>query len=120
MSAASVDLSVEQGAYWDQQLVWKDANGDPVDLTGYTADMQVRENILSPTVIVELTTENDKITLGGALGTIDLVLTAAETAALGGDGSHSWVYDLQLNPADDEKVVLARGRFNVVGAVTRA
>jgi hypothetical protein len=44
VSAAIVNLTVEQGAYWDQPLLWKDSNGDPVDLTGYTADMQVRDN----------------------------------------------------------------------------
>lgn len=67
--------------------------GDPVDLTGRTAKMQVRSSYRSDVVLLELSTENGGITLGGTAGTVDRLITAAQTSALPARGC---VYDLEL------------------------
>jgi hypothetical protein len=65
----------------------------PVDLTGFTARMDIRETLDEVTVIHTLTTENAGITLGGVAGTIDLLIPAATTE---GFTFGNAVYDLEL------------------------
>ena len=52
----------------------------PVDLTDYTARMQIREKITSSTVIKELTTANGGITIDNTNKTISIYISAADTA----------------------------------------
>ena len=44
MAAGLYDITIEQGATFQMNLTWKDSTGSPVNITGYTARMQVREN----------------------------------------------------------------------------
>jgi hypothetical protein len=114
--STSVDLTICQGSTWSQVLVWK--TGSPaaaVNLTGYTARMQLRSRVTSETVAVGLTTENGGITLGGALGTITLALTATATAAL---VAGRYVYDLELVTGTTVRRLL-EGTVTVSAEVTR-
>ena len=45
MAAGSYSFTVEQGATTDFELVYKDSSGNPVDLSGYTARMQLKDSI---------------------------------------------------------------------------
>lgn len=90
--AGTYNIICDQGATFTRQLVWKDANGTPINLTGYTARMQVRATFDSPDHVLELTTSSG-ITLGGAAGTIDLTASATTMAAIEGK---TYVYDLEL------------------------
>jgi hypothetical protein len=80
---------IDQGATWTKTLEWK-PNGSLADLTGYTARMSLKAGGV---VAVSLTTENNRITLGGAAGTITLLIDAVTTAGLAGG---SYAYDLEL------------------------
>ena len=92
MAATTYDLLIEQGATYSQLITYKES-GVAVSLVGYTARMQVRSTLESASTVVELTTANGRIALGGAAGTIALTIAAADTAALtAGRG----VYDLEL------------------------
>lgn len=117
MAAAKLKLLIEQGATFRKVLTWK--AGTPavaVDLTGCTARMQMREVITDTTPLVELTTENGGITLGGVAGTIELVITATATAAI------TWtaaVYDLEIEFASGDVTRLVYGTVTVTPEVTR-
>ena len=77
--------------------------------------MQVRADYASATTTLSLTTENSRITLGGAAGTITLSVTATDMAAL---SSGSFVYDLEMiNGATVTRLV--QGTFAVNAEVTR-
>ena len=77
--------------------------------------MQIRQNVSSDTILVTLTTENGGITLGGVLGTIQLTMTATDTAAITwSDGE----YDLELVNGAYVKRLL-RGKVKVTKEVTR-
>ena len=65
----------------------------PNDLTGYTALMHIRSRASSDTLILELSTANGRISLGGPNGIIELEISAAITANL---EKGSYVYDLEL------------------------
>jgi hypothetical protein len=116
MPAAKVNLKIEQGATFRQKFTWKDAKGKPVNLTGYTAKLQVRDSAGATTVLLELTTENVGIVLGGTAGTIELMQTDEQTAAL---TFLKGVYDLLLLAADGTALRLIEGSVTVVPGVTR-
>lgn len=43
MSAAKFDLALEQGATFSRDVIYKDSDGEPVDLTGSTLRGQIRK-----------------------------------------------------------------------------
>lgn len=118
MTPGKLDLTVYQGATWTQTLIWKTgAPAAPVDLTGSAARMQARTRTDAPDPpLLSLTTENGGIALGGALGTVDLTLSASATAAL---PAGSFVYDLEIVHPDSTVTRLAMGRLKIIPEVTR-
>lgn len=116
---AEVNLTIDQGATFTHQFTWLDSLQIPIDLTGYTARMHMRADIDDATTLVELTTENGGISLGGVLGTIDLVIDSDVTAAF------TWeygVYDLEMiSDAGPPEIVrrLVGGQVSVTPEVTR-
>ncbi|MCY1167132.1 hypothetical protein D9M73_70890 [compost metagenome] len=115
-SPGAYALTIYQGATFQLRVIWQDSNRVPIDLTGYTARMQIRERLAATTTLANMTTENGGITLGGAAGTIDLLLTAVETAAI---SAIRGVYDLELvSPTGVVSKVLA-DEVDFVKEVTR-
>lgn len=118
-SAGQLDFTLQQGATWHIQLIYKagadTASATPIDLTGYTARLHMRSTWYADTALLTLS-DGVGITLGGSAGTIDLALSAEATAAL------VWrdaVYDLELEaPAGTVRRVI-EGRVRVVPEVTR-
>lgn len=88
----------------------------PVDLTGITARMQVRDKVTSDTVLLELTTENGGIIVNTSLKTITLVITATATAAF---TFTQGVYSLELQNVAGEVFPFTTGNVSVVKEVTR-
>ena len=85
----------------------------PWNLTNYTATMTVRPFAGSTTTTLLATTANGKITLGGALGTINVTFSATETNIK----AESYVYDLVLNSGSVITRIL-EGQFIVTAGVT--
>jgi len=86
-----------QGSSWQFTLTWKDNANQLVNLTGYSAKMQIREGEESP-VLMELNTSNGRILLGGASGFISLKLTATETGSfVSSDWANPHMYDLEVD-----------------------
>lgn len=116
MPAGNYNFVVEQGATFKKRVTWKDAAGNPQNLTDFTGRMQIRETVESATPEVSLTTENNGITLGGVLGTIDLLISADDTTDL---VPGSYKYDLELENALGEVTRLLEGKIKVKPEVTR-
>lgn len=106
----------EQGATFKRKLTLKDDSGDLIDLSGYTARMQVRATFEATAVLVQLTTENGRIEISGPEGEILLLLSPSETAAI---ASGSYVYDLEVVSGSGDVQRLIEGRFVVSRNVTR-
>jgi hypothetical protein len=92
--AGIYNITIEKGVTFTRVLTVTDSEDNLVDFTGYTARMAIKKHRASGTVILSLTTENGRITLGGAAGTVILgpisdVITAAIEEEAG-------VYDLEL------------------------
>jgi hypothetical protein len=116
MTAAQNDITIEQGATFRLNLVWKDANDVPVDLGGYTARMQVRASFSDTVIQLNLTTENGAIVLGGALGTIAVTAAATVTDDI---TIRAGVYDLELQASDGTVTRLVQGKVKISPEVTR-
>lgn len=117
MAAAQYDFEIEQGATAIWPFVWKDSTGAPVNLTGYTARMQVRQSTSATDVLLSATTENGKLLIDPLLGKTTLGLSATETAAL------AWrkgKYDLELVSPAGVVTRLLYGVITVSPEVTRA
>lgn len=116
MSAGSYNITIEQGATYSQVMTWRDSNNALVNLTGYTARMQIRTDYAATTSVLVLTTENGMITLGGALGTITLNVTDASTSAI---PARNYVYDLELVSGGGLVTRLLQGVVAVSPEVTK-
>ena len=113
-----LDLNCYQGANFDYTLTWKNSGGTAVNLTGYSARMQVRDSYDAGTAIASLT-NGSGITLGGTAGTILLEMSATTTAALDGTPNSQYIYDLELVSGAGYVTRLVEGRFYVKPEVTR-
>jgi hypothetical protein len=87
----------------------------PVDLTGFTARLQMRSSLNDETVQMELTTENGGISISTANYTITLNISAADTADI------DWttaVYSLEMI-SGSVVTQIAEGSVTVSKEVTR-
>ena len=75
---------IPQGADWSKTITWyqDEAKTTPVDITSYTARMDLRRQKSSSDALVEMTTGGGGITLGDALGTVAMALGDDVTAIL--------------------------------------
>lgn len=110
------NITFTQGDTFFRVLTWTNNAKVPHNLTGYTAKMQIRETVESQNFVIELTTENGRITLGGAAGTITLTINAADTAKI---LPKQYVYDLELISGGGQKTTIIEGNFKVKAQVTR-
>lgn len=110
------DLEIKQGATLSLTATWRDSTGTAVNLTGYTARMQVRSTYDAASTILSLTSGSG-ITLGGSAGTIAITASATTTAALTAPWSGVW--DLELVSGGGEVTRLLEGAATVSPEVTR-
>ena len=97
MASATHDIIVEQGSVFELFFEYRDCEDVLINLTNYTAQMQIREAKDSVSYLVEVT-ELDGITLGGVLGTVLIRISADITNAL---DFNKGVYDVELSEAGD-------------------
>lgn len=109
MTAANINLYIDRGSKFEKTIIWKDSDKNLISLVGYSARMQIKEFLGDNTTILELTTENGGITLGGTEGTIALYIGATDTDNLTID---TGIYDLEVyNAGDDDEVFRVCGGF---------
>jgi hypothetical protein len=114
--AGKKNFIIEQGATFSKVITWKDKTGALVNLTGFSARMHIRSTVDATTTILELTTANSRIALGGAAGTITLTVSATDTAAL---TDEEGVYDLELVSGGGVVTRLLEGSVQITKEVTR-
>tara|TARA_R110001583_G_scaffold28857_10_gene101711 strand:- start:814 stop:1191 length:378 start_codon:yes stop_codon:yes gene_type:complete len=103
MASGKYSFVVEQGATTDFEVVWKDSNGDKIDLSGYAARMQIRSDYggtLYANLSSSLNTDGTGINLSGSnglvplsSGSIGIYISAASSSAFTFSEAK---YDLEL------------------------
>jgi hypothetical protein len=111
---AKYTMVCPQGSTLDVQFTYK-INKFPVNLTGYSARMQVRELHTSIDTLVSLTTGSG-ITLGGKAGTINILIPSTNTE---GFKAVPHVYDIELISPNGSVTRILEGTFNITPEVTR-
>lgn len=116
--ASTYNTVIDQGADWFLNVTWEDVAGEPIDITGYTAALQLRTSPLARTVALNLTTENDGLAITGASGLVSIHATNEQTAAL---TPQRYTYDLELySPAEPTVITrLIQGTIEVSANTTR-
>ena len=116
--ASTYNTVIDQGADWFLNVTWEDTTGQPIDITDFTAALQLRTSPLARVVSLNLTTENDGISLNGPLGVVSIHATNEQTALL---TPQRYTYDLELYSHDDPVVVtrLIQGTIEVSANTTR-
>jgi hypothetical protein len=103
-----------QGSTFNQVLTYS-VDNVLVNLTGYSARMQVKEKYTSTINQLDLTTANGGIVLGGTLGTIDINVPSFDTATI---TPKEYLYDLELISGSTVTRII-EGKFIVTPEVTR-
>jgi hypothetical protein len=117
MSAGRYPIYIEQGATIDFEVQYKDSNGNPVNLTGYGARMQIRPSVSSNEVYLSLTsnlnTDGTGINMSGSSpykpptsGSLGIYIASCTSSMLNfGDA----VYDLEIfAPIDVDCPIVTR------------
>lgn len=116
MTAGIYNATIDQGATWSVTITYENPAGTPVNLTGYTAAMQIRQQYSSDVADLTLTTANGGISITGATGKVVVNMTAAQTRDL---EEGYYVYDLELTSTGGIVTRLIQGQFTVAPEVTR-
>ena len=127
---ANIPITIVEGGTFNKTFQWK--TGDPaaaVDLTGYTANMQVRAKLKDTTSLLDVPFVDDDWVADGATGIYIPILVAGtyriymkDNDTLGMCAAYkdiTGVYDLFLYNASGEAVLQQYGVATIIAAVTR-
>lgn len=116
------DFTLKQGVPFTLPLTYRNPNnfdgslGTPIDITGWTAHMQIRTNYGATEIITDLTDANDGVVLGGVAGTVTPTMTAEQTSAL---TFTTAVYDLFIFDLAGTPLCLVQGAITLTKQVTQ-
>jgi len=111
---ATINLCLPQGQTWDNQFKWR-TDGELVNLSNFSARMQLRATAESANTAANLTTGNGGITLSSS-GAITLNLSATSTAAI---TAATYLYDLEVVSPSGSVRRLMEGSALVSREITR-
>lgn len=108
--AIKANITVDQGATYSTSLNLTDDNGNPLDLTTYTAAAQMRKHYTSSNAI------NFVVSTSGNTGILTLALSANTTANI---ASGRYMYDVELTDSDNTISRIVEGIVTVNPNITR-
>ena len=112
MVPGNYNITIYEGTNFNLSLTWKDDNGDPIDLTNWSAKMHIRNN----TEDVAFLDCTPYFTLGGVAGTITLELPPTFIVDV---GYNSGVYDIDMHHTSGRVERLLLGTVTIIDEVTR-
>jgi hypothetical protein len=111
MAAGYQELFVEQGTDYITTITLDDINGEPFDLTGYTAKSQVRKSYYSSNT----TAEFDISFPDAANGIMAISISSANTINI---YPGRYVYDVVIKNSQDVRTRVLEGIVNILPQVT--
>jgi hypothetical protein len=117
------NMTCDQGSTFPLVMQINDTNGNPFNLTGYDARMQVRKTYGDTAVQINATLSNGKLVLNAAAGTVTLTLLPSDTSSIRfnskDDDTLDCVYDVELQSASGFVFKPLAGTFTINREVTR-
>jgi DUF4097 and DUF4098 domain-containing protein YvlB len=98
MRAATYDFDIEQGSSFTLSFIYKDSNGNPVDLTGWCARLTWKSSTSTEIFTTENTTENYQFDIDEPNGKLTLQFPASITNNFNFSTAK---YDLELQSPED-------------------
>jgi hypothetical protein len=111
------NILFNQGATFQKLFIYQDSTLNPINLTGYTARMQLRATYTSETPVINLTTENGGIEITPLDGEILVKMTAAQTEGI---PARDYYYDIEVESADGRVYRVIEGKATVRPEITRS
>jgi len=108
--ATKANIVIDQGTTFSTVITLADENGDAIDLTGYSANSQIRKHYSSSN------SQSFSVSLGGAQGTVTLSLTSTQTSNL---VAGRYVYDVEVTSSSNVISRIVEGIVTVTPEVTR-
>jgi len=118
MTIETYDIEIKQGSYWSISVILKNDDETIIDLTGYSAKMQIRKDQSTNSKLYDtLSTEagNEKIVITGSEGKLALTITDTESSAY---VFSSGYYDLEITDLSAHITRILQGVFSVNKNVT--
>lgn len=116
-SPAYLNLTIYQGSTFYKKFTWLESRNTPVDITGYTFRMQIRESIDSALVLAEFTSETGEFYLEDpAAGIFALEVPSTKTEEF---TFESGVYDIECIFPDGRVSRIIEGKVSLSREVTR-
>lgn len=109
------NFKVVQGDTFVIQVTYEDPNGDPIDLTSFSARMDVRNEPGGKILCASITNDNG-ISIDGSNGILTITLSPSQTRRL---TTPSAAYQLQIISTSDIYTTILKGYFSVYPAVVR-
>lgn len=115
-----LNIEIEENSDYTFSVMYSDETTNlPIDITGYSALLQVRMSFGSDSILLELSSVNGRIALNGASGFIDVTFLPQDTNRYNqGSGWTSGAYDLILTDTGNKKKKLLKGFVTVARSST--
>jgi hypothetical protein len=113
--AGQKNFEVDQNATFSFIVEYKDNNGLPIDLTGSTAKMQVRDSKGGDKLAFTLTSPSGGIVITPLLGKLTIKMTPTQTSKLFYPKSS---YDVMLTDSNSNKIKIVEGFLTLSRSVT--
>lgn len=108
--SAQLNFICIKGTSFQRSFNYKDSAGDPINLTGYTITFSIKSLDQNNTTILNLI-NGSGVTLTGASGLIELLITDAQTNLL---EIGTYLYSLRITSPTGLISELTRGDFEVI------
>lgn len=108
---AARKIEITRGATFSHVFTWRNSALTAVNVTGYTAEFTIDNR--DGTEAVSVTSGGGSITMGGAAGTVAVLLTDTQTTALTRAGAHGGRFAVVLTAPGGSIVPLADGEVSV-------
>ena len=113
--AVAYNVEIDQGADWFFNVTYENPAGTPVNITGYSAALQLRSLPTDSNYVLSLVTGSG-IIINGATGEVEVHATAAQTRAI---DEGTYYYDLEITSQSGIVTRLVQGQAIVSAEVTR-
>jgi hypothetical protein len=113
------DITVRQGTTIEWAYAPKDATGQPINLAGWSARMQVRTSPDAKAAVLELSTDNGKVTVDGNQFKNKLAPVDTSSVRITGEALEG-VYDYEIVDANGNVTLIDSGTFVIQREITRS
>lgn len=115
MAAGVYNFTVEQGVQFERTFQWKDAKHVPIPMTGYAAQMQLREQSNSALIVADW---SKYLVINELEGILTLVVPSQQTEII---HARVGVYDIELIPPAGAaaKIRFLKGTWQLTREVTK-